>query len=187
MIATPLRTPHLTLIPASAAHVRAELEGAGAFGALLEAEVPASWPPGEYDEAAQRFFLECLTAAGEGGVGWYCWYAIRDGDADAPATVVAGGGYFGPPTDAGVVELGYSVCPEWRGRGYATELADALAAHAARQAGVTRVIAHTTAANPGSMLVLARSGFVSTGPGADPGMLRFEYAARAGGPVAPLY
>lgn len=101
------------------------------------------------------------------------------GDAEAPPTVVAAGGYVGPPDEAGVVESGYSVCPEWRARGYATELTRALAAHAAAQPGVTRVIAHTTAANPGSVKVLERSGFVAAGAGAEPGTLRFEYVRPA--------
>jgi RimJ/RimL family protein N-acetyltransferase len=175
--ATLLRTPRLTLVPATAAHVAAELASADAFAALLGVAVPASWPPGEYDAAAQRYFLDCLARAGEAGVGWYGWYAIRGADAEAPATVVAGGGYFGPPTDTGVVELGYSVCPEWRGRGYARELAGALAAHAARQPGVMRVIAHTTAANPTSIRVLEGSGFVRVG--AQLGTLCFAYVPPA--------
>lgn len=180
MIATQLRTARLTLHPASADHLRAELDGPGAFAALLGAAVPASWPPGEYDRAAQRYFLDCLAAAGDAAVGWYGWYAVRGTDEEAPATVVACGGYFGPPTEAGVVELGYSVCPEWRGRGFATELAGALAAHAARQPGVTRVVAHTDYGNPASVRVLVRSGFAPDGAGAEPGMVRFAYVPPAG-------
>jgi RimJ/RimL family protein N-acetyltransferase len=178
-VGTILHTPRLTLVPATAAHVRAELEGRHTFAALLGAAVPAGWPPGEYDAAAQRYFVDRLTAAGAAGVGWFGWYGVRRADAAAPATVVAAGGYFGPPTDAGVVELGYSVCAEWRGRGFAAELAGALAAHAARQPGVTKVIAHTTAANPASLRVLARSGFVPAGAGTEPGALRFEYVVPA--------
>lgn len=170
-----LRTAHLSLVPASAAHVRAELAGEGAFESLLGAAVPMSWPPGEYDLSAQEYFLERLTASGDEGVGWYGWYAVRVADAEAPATVVACGGYVGPPTPEGTVELGYSVCPEWRGRGYATELTRALAMHAAGRPGVARVVAHTTAANPASIAVLHRSGFVPAGPGEYPDTLRFEY------------
>ena len=39
--------------------------------------------------------------------------------------LVAAGGYFGPPA-GGSVEIGYSVIPEARERGYATELVEAL-------------------------------------------------------------
>lgn len=171
-----LRTERLKLVAATASHVAAELTGGELFAAHLGAAVPTSWPPGEYDASAQRYFLDCLKRGGAAVVGWYGWYAVRPADEAAPATVVAGGGYFGPPDEHGVVELGYSVCPEWRGRGYATELAGALAAHAARQASVQRVIAHTTAANPASIRVLERSGFVPVGVGTEAGTLRFQFA-----------
>jgi RimJ/RimL family protein N-acetyltransferase len=179
--AAPLRTRSLLLVPASAAHVRAELEGRDRLGALLGATVPPSWPPGEYDRAAQEYFLGCLTTAGSAGVGWYGWYAVRRHDREHEATVVGGGGYFGPPGADGAVEIGYSVCPEWRGRGYAAEMAGALAAHAAAQPGVARVIAHTSATNPASIAVLERVGFAMAGPGAEAGTLRFEWSPpRAG-------
>ena len=168
-----IQTARLRLVPTSADHVRAELEAPARFAALVEAAVPESWPPGEYDADAQRFFLDRLLAE-PGNVGGYGWYAIRAADGDAPATVVAGGGYFGPPAFDGTVEIGYSVCPEWRGRGYATELARALVAHALSHPGVTRVIAHTTAGNPASIRVLQQSGFTCVGPGGEPGTLRFE-------------
>jgi RimJ/RimL family protein N-acetyltransferase len=173
--AIPLHTAHLTLVLASARHVKAELAGQNAFGLLLGATVPSSWPPGEYDEPAQRFCLDQLLNTGDAGIGWYGWYAIRNADREATATVVASGGFLGPPTEAGLVELGYSVCPEWRQRGYATELARTLTAHAMRQPVVTRVIAHTTAANPASVRVLARSGFSLVENLIDPNRLRFEH------------
>jgi RimJ/RimL family protein N-acetyltransferase len=79
------------------------------------------------------------------------------------------------------VEIGYSVCPEWRGRGYATEVVRALAAYATRIATVQQVLAHTFAANPASVAVLTRSGFVAAGAGAEPSTLRFEYTTSAAG------
>jgi RimJ/RimL family protein N-acetyltransferase len=179
MTPAPLRTPRLRLVPATAAHVRAELAEPPRLHALLDAEVPASWPPGEYDRGAQEFFLAQLEAGGDAVVGWYGWYAVRAADADGPAAVVGAGGYFGPPTADGVVEIGYSMTPEWRGRGYATELARALAARAAAFPGVRTVIAHTTDANAASVAVLARSGFVRVGAGAEPDSVRFVYRGHA--------
>lgn len=175
MIATELRTTHLRLVPARAEHLRAELAGGETFSELLRAQVPPSWPPGQYDEDAQRYFLGCLESAGQTGTGWYGWYAVRPADGLAPCTLVACGGYFGPPTGEGVVEIGYSVCPEWQRRGYATEIASALAAHACRSPGVTTVIAHTDIDNPGSVAVLERAGFVRVGVGPEPDTIRFEY------------
>lgn len=172
-----LATPRLQLAAATAETVRAELEDVRRFAALLAAEVPASWPPGEYDASAQRFFLEQLEA-NPAWSPWLGWYAVRPAEAARPATLIGAAGYFGPPSATGEVELGYSVCPEWRGRGYATELATALARHAAAQPGVARVLAHTTQDNPASIVVLERSGFTRAGPGREPGQLRFEYRPR---------
>jgi RimJ/RimL family protein N-acetyltransferase len=179
MIAETLHTPHLTLVPGAAEHVRAELEGRAPFAALLGASVPESWPPGEYDEAAQRFFLARLLAAGSEGPGWYGWYAIRNAEGLIPSTVVAIAGYYGPPSAEGVIEIGYSVCPEWRGKGYATEFVRALTEHAVRAGGVTRILAHAFAANPASVRVLERCGYTRLGPGTEPGVFRFAYAPGA--------
>lgn len=176
MPVTELRTRQLRLVPASVEHLRAELAGDDSFSQLLRAQVPPSWPPGEYDVDAQRYFLDCLESAGDDGVGWYGWYAVRPADDLTPCTLVAGGGYFGPPAADGIVEIGYSVCPESRRRGYATEIATVLAAHASRLPGVTLVIAHTTLDNPGSVAVLERSGFVAVGAGTETDTIRFEYA-----------
>lgn len=175
----PLRTARLTLVAADAAHLRAELAARDALGALLGAEVPASWPPGEYDRAAQEYFLTRTEAEGDAVAGWLGWYAVRDADDAHPATVVGAGGYLGPPSDEGVVEIGYSLTPEWRGRGYATELAAALAARAAAHPGVRCVVAHTGDANPASIAVLTRAGFVREGPGAEPDSVRFVFHGTA--------
>lgn len=178
MLAQTLHTPNLTLVPASAAHVEAELDDREAFSELLDAVVPGSWPPGAYDEFTQRFFLARLRALGADGRGWYGWYAIRHADAATPATVVAIVGYYGPPSPQGVVEIGYSVCPEWRGRGYAVESVQALTAHILREAGVTRILSHAFETDPASMRVLERCGYARLGPGTQPGVFRFAFPAR---------
>lgn len=173
-----LRTERLDLIATTTDHLRAELESPQRFAEILGAVVPASWPPGEYDRAAQEFFLRRLLETGPSGVGWFGWYAVRRAAGGDPAILVAGGGYFGPPGADGTVEIGYSVVPEWAGQGYATELARALLARAAAAPGVRRVIAHTSEANAASIRVLAHCGFVATGAGAETGSLRFEWDPR---------
>lgn len=180
-----LRTARLVLVPATLAHLQAELEGNATFAELIRAEVPNSWPPGEYDRGAQQFFRERLESEGEAAVGWYGWYAVRASDHEHSATVVAGAGYFGRPTDDGVVEIGYSVCPEWQGHGYATETVRALAAHAMQTPQVTLVIAHTTPENLASVAVLERAGFSLAGRGEHEGTIRFERRRRSGDYAVP--
>jgi RimJ/RimL family protein N-acetyltransferase len=165
----------LTLIAATLAHLEAELAGSpGALGRLLGAAVPPSWPPGEYDTAALTFFHAQLRDGGAAAVGWYGWYAIAGADGPA-AALVGAGGFLGPPGPAGVVELGYSVTPEHRRQGYATELAACLVAHAWRVPEVRAIHAHTTAANVASVRVLERVGFAVAGAGAEPGQVRYVH------------
>lgn len=169
-----LHTSRLDLIAATLAHVEAELDAPSQLSALLGAEVPDGWPPGEYDRDAQEFFRDCLERGGAEVVGWYGWYAIRRSKAESPARVVGAGGFLGPPTPEGEVEIGYSLLPEARGQGFATELVRALLEHALAHREVRRVVAHTADGNEASAAVLTRAGFSLAGPGAEPGHLRFE-------------
>jgi ribosomal-protein-alanine N-acetyltransferase len=171
------RTARLELIAATLDLVQAEIAGPDALGALLGVRVPASWPPGEYDQEALQFFTAVLVSGGPAAIGWYNWYAISLDAEGRRQALVAGAGYLGPPAD-GVVEIGYSVVPEARGRGFATEIVEALTLRALCVDGVHSVIAHTLAANTGSQRVLQRCGFLPAGAGAQPGLIRFERARR---------
>lgn len=171
-----LTSARLTLVATTLAHLEAELSRAGghALGALLDAAVPPSWPPGEYDRAALEFFHAQLTAGGADVVGWYGWYAVAH--AGTPAAVLVGaGGFFGPPDEAGTVEIGYSITPEHEGQGYATELATALVAHAWRSPAVRTIQAHTTPANRASIRVLERAGFALSGGEREPELVRYVH------------
>jgi [ribosomal protein S5]-alanine N-acetyltransferase len=81
----------------------------------------------------------------------------------ATRTVVGDIGFTGPPDDSGSVEIGYSVVPGRRRRGYATEAARAIVAWALRQPGVGVVVAGCDSDNTASIRVLERVGFVQTG------------------------
>jgi len=171
---TQLHTERLTMIAATLEHVRIELEAPQQLGALLDAQVSPAWPTGEYDRDAMEFFRVRLEAGGKEVEGWYGWYAIRRGDAQVPQSLVGAGGYFGPPDSEGVVEIGYSVLPEWQRMGYATEIVHALLERAFHHEQITKVIAHTSESNPGSIGVLLRSGFVAAGQQQEVDSLRFE-------------
>ena len=89
---------------------------------------------------------------------------------------MGGGGFLGPPED-GVVQMGYSVLPEFQRRGYATEMVRGLATWAFVQSGVTVIAAETEWANPASGRVLERAGFQPAGAASDPAGMRFELRA----------
>jgi len=76
-------------------------------------------------------------------------------------TVVGDVGFLGPPDD-GLLEIGFSVLPGYRRRGYASEAARAMVAWALREPGVRGVVARCDADNEASIGVIQRVGFVRT-------------------------
>jgi RimJ/RimL family protein N-acetyltransferase len=83
---------------------------------------------------------------------WWIHQIVVDG------VVVGDIGFHGPPSSEGVVEIGYTVVPAWRGRGVASR-ACALIVQQAWQDGANTVIAETDADNVASQAVLLRNGF----------------------------
>ena len=81
----------------------------------------------------------------------------------ATGTVVGDIGFHGPPDETGTVEIGYSVVPEARRQGFATEAATALTAWALRQASIRRVVARCEPGNQASIRTLERAGFERVG------------------------
>jgi [ribosomal protein S5]-alanine N-acetyltransferase len=78
-------------------------------------------------------------------------------------TVLGDIGFAGRPDGSGSVEIGYSVLPGNRRRGYAGEAVAPMVAWALAQDGVTTVIADSEQDNEASIRTLERSGFVRTG------------------------
>ncbi len=96
---------------------------------------------------------------------WTLGYAlVRQAD----GAVVGQCGFKGPPDAEGIVEIGYGVVPEFQGRGYATEAAQALVAFAFGCSRVRTVLAHTFEHSNASTRVLSKSGFRCIGEVVDP-------------------
>jgi RimJ/RimL family protein N-acetyltransferase len=90
---------------------------------------------------------------------------------------VGSGSFKGPPTSDGVVEIAYGIAPDHQGKGYATEVAQALVTFAFDYADVRVVRAHTLPESYASKRVLAKCGFEQTGEVVDPDdgwVCRFE-------------
>lgn len=170
--AEPLLTKRLMLIPASATLVRMELEDREAFARKLGVPLPLEWPPPLVDEAALRWVLERLEAHPE-HAGWYMWYWIRQNDADGGRELIGSGGFKGPPSAEGEVEIGYSVLTKWQRQGYGTEIVRRLVAWAFEHKAVRKIVAETLAELLGSIGVLEATGFQNVGEGGEPGVIRF--------------
>jgi [ribosomal protein S5]-alanine N-acetyltransferase len=73
--------------------------------------------------------------------------------------LVGSAGFFGPPDDAGEVEIGYSVCRSERRKGIGTAVVAELCGIASER-GCASVRAETTEENVASIAVLQRNQFV---------------------------
>ena len=80
---------------------------------------------------------------------------------------VGTGGFKGPPAD-GMVEIAYGVDTDYRGKGYATEIAAALVSYALAFAEVDVVRAHTLPDAKASQRVLSKCRFQRVGEVTDP-------------------
>lgn len=156
-------TERLELIAATLEHINAELKSPNLLAQILNVEVSSEWPPGEYDKNAQEYFRDQLIKCGEDLVGWLSWYAIKRASEKQSAVLIAAGGYFGPPSETGEVEIGYSVVPSYRRKGYATEFVQALVDMAKKDSRVKRIVARTTDSNKASCIVLEKVGFINVG------------------------
>jgi ribosomal-protein-alanine N-acetyltransferase len=182
-------TPRMHLVPATLELLQAELQSGASLSAFIGAYVPANWPPALYDEPAVRWAIGQLSKPNADGR-WYLHYFVLQSKTSAPDVVIGAGGYTGPPSPAGVVEIGYSILPAYQRRGYASEAAAALMKNAFGKQ-VKAVAAHTLVGDPASGGVLIKNGFRLVGPGSEAGTSRYEitkaeWQGRARMPVEPL-
>jgi RimJ/RimL family protein N-acetyltransferase len=143
-----ITTARLVLVPVEADAARAVVSGD-----LSGVRAGQGWP---HDDTigALRLALDFGGALG--------WFVTLDG------VVIGDCGTHGGPDEAGSVEIGYGLAQPYRGRGYATETADALAAWLLTVPGVRRVVASALrTGNPASRRVLEKAGFHLEGEDAE--------------------
>jgi RimJ/RimL family protein N-acetyltransferase len=116
--------------------------------------VASSVPPIAPDR--EEIELRCVRA----GTWWLAGERADLVITDAATGAVAGdiGLYYQEPR-TGQAMVGYTLLPEWRGRGYTTRAVRLLARWAFDQARIARLIAGTNPANVASQRVLERAGF----------------------------
>jgi ribosomal-protein-alanine N-acetyltransferase len=148
MSAAHLQTKSLRLVPLTREEVCAMVEAASPSE---KAGLSADW----------LARLHASTSADP----WTHGFSLVHRDSDI---VVGKGGFKGPPTVDGVVEIAYGVAPDYQGKGYATEAAQALVAYAFSSGQVRVVRAHTLPESNASKRVLAKSGFRRIGEVIDP-------------------
>jgi ribosomal-protein-alanine N-acetyltransferase len=164
-------TDRLRLVAGTKALAAAEIGDRAKFARLLGVLVPETWPPDSLRDVLG--YLYGLYREHPEWEGWLAWYAVRI-DNDCP--ILCGSiGFKGPPDERGIVEIGYSVLPEFEGQGLATEMVAAIVQWAKNQPFVRRIEAETNINNKASIRVLEKNNFVDAGVGVESDTTRFFY------------
>ena len=148
-------TRRLKLIPFTLELKKAALTDKQQIATCLQVRVPENWPGPDIAEALP-FLITRLEKQPYTPV----WDGIIVHKEDQ--AIIGDMGFKGPPDETGRVEIGYSIIPEYRNQGYATEMACRLIAWALQQPGVTSVIAECLHNNLGSIKVLEKAGMQRT-------------------------
>ena len=161
-------TARLELVLATSDLFRRDLEGRTALGDALGARVPDTWPPPMLDDATLREFIRLASEPDGPALAAFYWILVGDRE----RVLVGNGGLVREAPDR--LALGYSVLEEFHGRGLATEAVAAIVAFGFEDPGVERIVAYTYPSFAASRRVLAKSGFLPTGAGTEPGTIAFE-------------
>jgi RimJ/RimL family protein N-acetyltransferase len=154
----------LELILLSHQAIDALLEGRrGDVERELDAALPEGWPD-EHDAGFLRFRQRQVERAPQ-AERWLVRAVILR---EPVRTMIGHAGFHGQPgvngkQDPEAVELGYTIFEPYRGRGYATEAAQALMDWARREHGISRFIASVAPTNDPSLAIVRKLGFVQTG------------------------
>lgn len=148
-----LRTERLDLVVLTPELARLALNDREELGRRLGARVPPVWPG-----AAFAGMLPFLANGFEERSGSSPPIPTRLVLHREDAVLVGETGFHGPPDRTGTVEVGYSVVPDYRGRGIALEATRLLLRDAILRAGVRRIVAECEPDNIASIRVLESLG-----------------------------
>jgi [ribosomal protein S5]-alanine N-acetyltransferase len=146
-----LATPRLTLVPFTLDLVQAALRSNHDLHQLLGVAIPDTWPNADYREFLPLYAQGLARRPAESEWSYLIVHSA------AGVLIGDAGGKGGPDAD-GVVEIGYSIVPEYQRHGYATEAVQRLIDWIQARPDVQRITAECLYDNRGSIGVLQNVG-----------------------------
>jgi RimJ/RimL family protein N-acetyltransferase len=156
-----IETKNLKLIPCTAEILKSAIKGNLILAKKINATIDEHWT--EFGVGALNYSLEKLLESEEER-NWLTYFPIYKHE----NKLIGSGGYKGKPSVDGTVELGYEIAPNYRNRGFATEMTKGFIDNAFKDIRVRSIIAHTLGQVNPSTRVLQRCSFKKTGEINDP-------------------
>lgn len=156
-----IHTDRLDLIPATVEILRSDQNDKANLARLLNAHIPADWPPPLLDAETLSAFITILEE--ERDPFFICWYWVRDEPGHRMRDLIGSGGIASSPCSGDTVAIGYSILDEYQGNGYATEAVRGLIPVIFSMPGIRQIIATTYPDLIGSIRVLEKNGFINAG------------------------
>lgn len=159
-----LDTPHLTLLPSDPQHLLALIDSPERFAELAEMPLAAGLHEFYHSGEVSPDWLAALQQSAGPDPWRHGFFVVHRAD----RCVIGAAGYKAPPDATGMTEIAYGIAPEYQGRGYATEAAQALLDYAFADGRVRLARAHTRPEENASTHVLRKCGFQFIGTVVDP-------------------
>ncbi|GAC1398123.1 MAG: hypothetical protein NVSMB56_13080 [Pyrinomonadaceae bacterium] len=153
-----IETANLNLIPCELTHFEATFRGHDELERVLNVSLADEWFGFEESLKAMPFMYERLKfdpSARE----WWMYLVVHK----AHRMLIGTGGFKGEADDAGTVEFGYAIAPDYRRRGLATEAARGFVEFAFAHPHINAVQAHTLLDGMASINVLKKVGLKLVG------------------------
>jgi [ribosomal protein S5]-alanine N-acetyltransferase len=165
-------TPRLELIAITLEMMRAGYAKSPDFAQLVNAELPADWPPGDWDDHAFEYVVDKMTCY-PNCHGWGRYIALKP-ERGGRRILIGTCGATLPIELNDEPEIGYGILPAYQRRGYASEAVAALIAWIFSHPHVRSVNAQTFPHLHGSLGVMARNGLQFVGPGPEEGTVLYR-------------
>lgn len=146
-----IETKSLKLVFFTLPWMRAALNDPATLSEALGVGVPENWPDLDFAEALP-FLIDDLEKEPSKAI----WDGMIIHKSDG--VIIGDMGLKGGPDEKGIANVGYSIIPEYRNRGYATEMLHGLITWAFQEKHMRAITAECLKDNSGSIRVLEKVG-----------------------------
>jgi RimJ/RimL family protein N-acetyltransferase len=165
-----IRTSRLEGIALYPELARAAIDDQDKLAQLLNAQVPAEFPPDIMLDVMELFAQKLEDDPNL--MGWWGWYFVLNPSPEH-RLLIGTAGFAGYPDQNGTLLMGYSIIKPFEGQGYTTEAVAGLLRWAFEQPQVTRVTAQTFPNHVASIRVMEKNNMMLLGAGSEEGTVKY--------------